>query len=33
MSNLTKDDIRSVVEIIKGLYLEDMMTPTGCHTS
>ena len=25
MSNLTKDDIRSVIEIIKGLYLEDMI--------
>ena len=25
MSNLSKDDIRSVVEVIKGLYLEDMI--------
>ncbi len=25
MANLTRDDIRSVIEIIKGLYLEDMI--------
>lgn len=25
MANLTKEDIRSVIEIIKELYLEDMI--------